>query len=119
MPITTLEEATSQKRLRVFALVAAVVATLQTLVAVTMMALRNDVLVYLHEGLGYLYVAAAVVTVFPAVVWGGSAASPVSSGTRAAWRPPASSSCCWACCSPPARVSRWGPSCTCTWRSAS
>lgn len=70
MPITTLEEATSQKRLRVFALVAAVVATLQTLVAVTMMALRNDVLVYLHEGLGYLYVAAAVVTVFPAVVWG-------------------------------------------------
>lgn len=70
MPITTLEETTSQKRLRVFAAIAAVIATLQTVVAVTMMAVDNEVLVRAHEGLGCLYLAAAVVTVFPAVVWG-------------------------------------------------
>ncbi len=70
MPITTLEETSSQKRLRVFSAIAAVIATLQTVVAVTMMALDNEILVRAHEGLGFLYVAAAAVTVFPAVVWG-------------------------------------------------
>lgn len=70
VPITTLEETTSQKRLRMFAAVAAVIAILQTVVAITMMALHGEFLVRLHEGLGYLYAAAAVITVFPAVVWG-------------------------------------------------
>nr|NLI49446.1 hypothetical protein [Propionibacterium sp.] len=70
MPITTLEETTSQKRLRIFAAIAAAIATLQTVVAITMIALHGEFLVRLHEGLGYLYVAAAVVTVVPAVVWG-------------------------------------------------
>lgn len=70
VPITTLEETTSQKRLRMFAAIAAVIAILQTVVAITMMALHGEFLVRLHEGLGYLYAAAAVITVFPAVVWG-------------------------------------------------
>lgn len=70
MPITTLEETTSQKRLKVFAAIAAAISVLQLIVAVLMLTTHNKTLVYAHEGLGYLYAAAAVVTVFPAMVWG-------------------------------------------------
>jgi len=70
VPITTLQPTTSHKRLRLFAAIAAVLAILQTVVAVTMMATDNETVVMLHEGVGFLYAAAAVVTAVPAVIWG-------------------------------------------------
>ena len=70
MPISTLEPTSSQRRLRTFSAIAAILAILQVVVAITMMATHNGTVTVVHEGLGYLYAAAAVVTVVPAVVWG-------------------------------------------------
>ena len=70
MPITTLQPTTSHKRLRVFAAISAILAALQTVVAVTMMGLDQEVVVMIHEGLGFLFAASAVATAFPAFVWG-------------------------------------------------
>jgi len=70
VPITTLEPTTSHKRLRMFAAITAVIAVLQTIVAVIMIAVDNEMLVYAHEGLGYLFAAAAIATAVPAVMWG-------------------------------------------------
>jgi hypothetical protein len=70
MPISTLEPTSSQRRLRTLSAIAAILAILQVVVAITMMATHNGTVTVVHEGLGYLYAAAAVVTVVPAVVWG-------------------------------------------------
>ena len=70
MPITTLEPTSSQRRLRIFAAIAALLSIAQVVVAVTMIVTNNSAVVLVHEGLGYLYAVAAVVTVFPAWVWG-------------------------------------------------
>lgn len=70
VPITTLAPTSSHRQFRLFAAISAVLAVLQTVVAVTMLATDNEILVRAHEGLGFLYAAAAVVTFFPALVWG-------------------------------------------------
>jgi hypothetical protein len=70
VPITTLEPTTSHKRLRVFAAITAILAILQTVVAVTMMGVDSEVVVMIHEGLGFLFAASAIATAVPAFVWG-------------------------------------------------
>ena len=70
MPITTLQPTTSQSRLKTFAAIAAALAVLQALLAITILTTHNEVLSRVHEGFGFLYAAAAVLCCFPAKVWG-------------------------------------------------
>jgi len=70
VPITTLQPTTAQSRLKTFAAIAAVLAILQALLAVTILTTHNETLSHLHEGFGFLYAAAAVLCCFPAKVWG-------------------------------------------------
>lgn len=70
MPITTLEPTSSAKRLKTFSGIAAILAILQTVVAVTMIVGKVEALEHVHSLVGLLYLVAAVATVFPAVVWG-------------------------------------------------
>lgn len=70
MPITTLESTTAAKRLRLMAGIAAILAVLQTVLAVTLIITDNEVVARIHEGFGFLYMGAAIITVFPAWVWG-------------------------------------------------
>lgn len=68
--MTTLPPTTSQSRLKMFAAIAAVLAVLQLLTAITMLSMRNGTLFRIHEGVGFLYALAAILTCFPAKVWG-------------------------------------------------
>lgn len=70
MPITTLEPTPSHKRLRLFALIAAILAFVQLAVAIAFMVSDVEALSKAHEGIAFLVVVATVLAAFPAWVWG-------------------------------------------------